>query len=512
MQILSRLTEEGKWLDVSAGVLELTAFVEAAAREGRAAHELEQGLWSRLLQLGHRLQAAYFALAGDGDVGETLTLRDGRVIKRLATHHSRPYQSIFGAFRLERTVYGTHEGQRIEAVPLDARLGLPKGRFSYLLQEWDQALAVENPYGQVNTVLARILGFGQSVASLEAMTRALSAAVTDYELSRPPHTPATESQIVVLSADGKGVPIRKPKDAPVIAAHDHAYGPKPDRKKMAILGSAYQIAPHPRTAAAVVESLFRDPHTPAERHATPRPIPQQKRLCAVLPVATASEAVAASRPTSVVFPWLQAKAQQRDPDHQHPWVLVMDGQPTWWEAAADTLGDTPRVEILDLLHATAYLWEAVHLFLPPGSPLATRLMQVVVYALLSGLGTGVIRWLQDLAERAALPTPSHTRLAQIYAYFARHRDRIHYDHYLAAGYPIASGVIEGACRHVVKDRMERAGMHWTLPGAQALLNLRCVALNNEWESFIYHYIHTETARLYAHIPDPDPSTRLRLVA
>ena len=139
-------------------------------------------------------------------------------------------------------------------------------------------------------------------------------------------------------------------------------------------------------------------------------------------------------------------------------------------------------------------------------------MQVVVYALLSGLGTGVIRWLQDLAERAALPTPSHTRLAQIYAYFARHRDRIHYDHYLAAGYPIASGVIEGACRHVVKDRMERAGMHWTLPGAQALLNLRCVALNNEWESFIYHYIHTETARLYAHIPDPDPSTRLRLVA
>lgn len=513
MQILSLLMEEGKWLEVSACVRELTGFVEAAARKELAAHELERGLWSRLLQLGHTLQAAYFALAGDGDGGETLTLLDGRVIKRLPVRHSRSYQSIFGAFRLERTVYGSREGQRLEAVPLDARLGLPEGRFSYLLQEWDQALAVENSYGQVNTVLTRILGFGQSVASLEAMTRTLAGAVADYESSRPPPTPVTEPQIVVLSADGKGVPIRKPKDAPTITAHDHARGPKPDRKKMAIVGSAYQIAPHPRTAAAIVESLFRDPCTPAARPTIPRPVPQQKRLCAVLPVAAAvSEAVSAPRPATVVFPWLQAEAQQRDPDHCRPWVLLMDGQPTLWEAAADTFEDTPRIEILDLLHATAYLWEAVHLFLPPGSPLATRLMQVVVYALLSGLGTGVIRWLQDLAERAALPTSSQTRLAQIYAYFARHRDRIHYDHYLAAGYPIASGVIEGACRHVVKDRMERAGMHWTLPGAQALLNLRCVALNNEWKSFMHHYIHTETTRLYAHIPDASPSVPFPLVA
>ena len=104
------------------------------------------------------------------------------------------------------------------------------------------------------------------------------------------------------------------------------------------------------------------------------------------------------------------------------------------------------------------------------------------------------------------------RLEQIHDYFDRHRDRIHYDRYLAAGYPIASGVIEGARRHVVKDRMERAGMHWTLPGAQALLNLRCVALNDEWEPFMNHHIQSETARLYANIPIQPPSTRLRLVA
>ena len=371
---------------------------------------------------------------------------------------------------------------------------------------------VENPYGQVNAVLGRILGLKQSVASLEAMTRTLAGAVAGHEATRPPAAPAMDQQIVVLSADGKGVPLRKPADAPAIAAHDHARGPKPDRKKMAVLGTAYQINPHARTPVAVVEALFRDPAVKPEWPNPRRPVPQHKRVCAVLPVVAAvTEALAPPRPAEVVFPWLAEEARRRDPDHQHPWVLLMDGQASLWDAAAETLGTAPRVEILDLLHATGYLWEAVHLFHDPGSAMALKWMKLLVLGLLSGMGTGVIRWLQHLAEQGHLPAAARTRLEQIHGYFDRHRDRIHYDRYLAAGYPIASGVIKGACRHVVKDRMERAGMHWTLPGAQALLNLRCVALNDEWEPFMNHYIQTETARLHANIPSQPPSTRLRLV-
>ena len=512
MTMMWPLMTEGKGLELSARLAELTGFVAAAARDGLPAHELERGIWTRLLRLGHDLEAAYFALAGDGDGGATLTLTDGRVVRRLPERHSRPYQSIFGDFTVPRVVYGTREGQPIEAAPLDAWLGLPEGKFSYLLQDWDQALAVENPYGPVNAVLARILGLKQSVASLEAMTRTLGGAVAGYETARPAPAPATGQQIVVLSADGKGVPLRKPADAPAIAAHDHARGPKPDRKKMAIVGGAYQIAPHPRTAAAVVESLFRDPTTPAERPTMPRPVPQQKRRCAVLPVAAAVAEALAPRPAAVVFPWLRAEARQRDPDHRQTWVLLMDGQPALWDAAAATFGDTPRVEILDVLHVTGYLWDAVHLFLPAGSTLATTLMKVLVHAVLDGVGPGVIRWLQDLADQGPLPAASRTRLAQIHGYFERHRDRIRYHEYLAAGYPITSGVIEGACRHVVKDRMERAGMHWTLPGAQALLNPRCLALNDEWEAFIKYHIDQETTRLYANCPVKPQTPRLRLVA
>ena len=513
MRMMSPLTVEGQPLAVAARLAELTGFVSDAARDGLPAHELERGVWQYLLRLGHEWPGQYFALAGDGDCGATLKLADGRVVRRLPEPHSRPYPSIFGEFTLERVVYGPREGQRIEAAPLDARLGLPEDRCSYRLRDWNQAWVVENPYGQVDAVLGRILGLKQSVASLETMTRTLAGAVAGYEATRPPVAPATGEQIVVLSADGQGVPLRQPADAPAIAAHDPARGPKPDRKKRAVLGAAYQIEPHSRTAEAVVESLFRDPTVPPARPEARRPVPQQKRVCAVLPVAAAvAEALAPPRPVEVVFPWLQAEARHRDPDHQHPWVVLMDGQASLWETAAATLGEAPRVEILDLLHATGYLWEAVHLFHDPGSVMAQKWMKLLVLGLLRGMGTGVICWLQHLAAQNELPAATRTRLAQIHDYFDRHRDRIHYDRYLAAGYPIASGVIEGACRHVVKDRMERAGMHWTLPGAQALLHLRCVALNDEWEPFINHHIQSETARLYANIPIQPPSTRLRLVA
>jgi hypothetical protein len=303
MTMMSPLTVEGQRLDVANRLAELEGLVHEAARDGLPAHELERGLWQHLLRLGHDLPVQYFALAGDGDCGETLTLVDGRVVQRWPEPHSRPYQSVFGDFTVPRVVYGTREGQRIEAAPLDARLGLPEGKCSYLLRDWNQALVVEAPYDQVNAVLVRILGLKQSVASLEAMTRTLAGAVDGYEAARPPPAPATGPPIVVLSADGKGVPLRKPATAPAIAAHDHARGPKPDRKKMAVLGAAYQIEPHPRTAATVVESLFRDPTAPPERPDSRRSVPQHQRRCAVLPVAAAvAEALTPAAPGRGGFP------------------------------------------------------------------------------------------------------------------------------------------------------------------------------------------------------------------
>jgi len=116
-------------------VEEIKEYVMSAACEGRPAHEVELGLWRRVLDVGHQALGLFFCLQGTGDVGETFTLSDGRETRRLEDLHERTYQSVFGRFTLKRAVYGSREGQKIDCVPLDTRLQLPESEFSYLLQD-----------------------------------------------------------------------------------------------------------------------------------------------------------------------------------------------------------------------------------------------------------------------------------------------------------------------------------------------------------------------------------------
>jgi hypothetical protein len=121
-----------------------------------------------------------------------------------------------------------------------------------------------------------------------------------------------------------------------------------------------------------------------------------------------------------------------------------------------------------------------------------------VTQVLAGKVETVIRALPRLAAGRGLNAVKKKALHRIGGYFTKNRHRMRYDAYLRAGYPIASGVIEGACRHLIKDRMERAGMHWTPAGAQAMLDLRSVWISGQWEAFEQERIARETARLYPH--------------
>jgi hypothetical protein len=124
---------------------EILAFVQTAYRQGRTAHEVECGLWQRMLRLGRSVYQAWLDLFGEGDAGERIVLADGREVRRLVDLHRREIRNVFGLFELMRAVYGSREGQKIEAVPLDERLQLPQGKSSYLLQDWDQDLVVDMP-------------------------------------------------------------------------------------------------------------------------------------------------------------------------------------------------------------------------------------------------------------------------------------------------------------------------------------------------------------------------------
>src|SRR5262249_39712061 len=117
-------------------------------------------------------------------------------------------------------------------------------------------------------------------------------------------------------------------------------------------------------------------------------------------------------------------------------------------------------DILDLLHVTPRLWQAAHLFHPEKSNEAEQFVRERVLKVLEGKVELVVRGLREMGTKRKLTGSKKASLAKICAYLDNNRERMQYDQYLAKGYPIASGVIEGACRHLVKDRMERAGMHW----------------------------------------------------
>jgi hypothetical protein len=157
----------------------------------------------------------------------------------------------------------------------------------------------------------------------------------------------------------------------------------------------------------------------------------------------------------------------------------------------------PRaVGVLDLFHVLERLWTAAHCFHAEGSPEAATFLSHRLTMLLEGKVGHVIGGLRRLSARHALKGEKLKRLNAAITYYENNREHMQYDEYLAAGYPIGSGVAEGACRHLVKDRMEGTGMRWTVPGAQAMLHLRAVYLNGRWDEFIEHHVETEQDRLY----------------
>jgi hypothetical protein len=469
---------------------ELLTYVHTAASQGTAVHDVERGLWQRLLHLGRTTLGQFFALQGSGDQGATFTLPDGQICARLPQLHARRYVSIFGAFTLQRTVYGSRASQKIDFVPLDNRLQLPAADFSYVLQDWDQGLCVEQAFGQAQSTLARILDLKQSVDSLEHMNVDMAEQVQDFRENRPRPDPASEGPILVTSGDGKGIVMRRAAAEPAAATH-RSKGQKASQKRMATVGTVYTVDRYVRTAEQVLATLFRDGPKPP-----PRPVPCHKRVWASLPQADDNGNVRSSM--AIVYDWMLNEVAERNRGLAKEMVHLGDGQESLWQARQEHLPNYHMTDILDLLHVTPRLWQAAHVFYPEGSAVAEAFARERILRVLRGEVAGVVQGLRRMGTQWKLTGAKQKTLRQVCAYLSKNRERMQYHEYLAKGYPIASGVIEGACRHLVKDRMERAGMHWTPVGAQAMLDVRSTYVNGDWAEYQAYRIERETQRLYPH--------------
>jgi hypothetical protein len=470
-------------------VPQILDLLRTAVNKGQPVHEVENGLWDLALQVGRRALGIFLDCHGTGDLGPTVTLPDGRHLDRLEKLHARRYVSIFGEYALQRTAYGNREGQAIEFVPLDQRLQLPESAFSYVLQDWDQALAMEEPFGQVSQTIQRILKLKQSVDTLEGMNRQQAQDVGDFRDLQGSPPAAEEGQIVVVTADCKGIVIRGQGTKTVCGGMRPA-GQRANQKRMAAVAAVYTVDPYMRTVDDVVAALFRDPDYEAEA----RPSPCHKRVWASLP----QEGPEPRSSIAMVFDWVWWEFAQRNPKLQRPTVCLCDGQEQLWQACAEGVMDPNRVEVLDLLHVTPRLWSAAKLLYGEKSKEVVPFVRERLTQVLQGKVLTALRTMRRVAQERGLSSVKKKALGKICSYLYKNRQRMRYDEYLREGYPIASGVIEGACRHLIKDRMERAGMHWTLAGAQAMLDLRSLWIGGYWQEFQQDRIERETERLYRH--------------
>jgi len=469
----------------SKSLVELAAQLEASIREaaqaGKSLYEVEKDTFSWALQIGHAAIEQLLMLQGDGDLGESIVTAASRRLERSEESVERPLRTVFGEHMIRAYVYAAGAHQAIELRPVDARLSLPPGRCSYFFEEFSQYFCVDQAFGQAGQGLATVLRQEVSVDTLERTNRRLGEQAEEF-LDRLPKPPAKEEgELLVFTADGKGVPLVN-ADAQRVPAFDKAE--RPGNRRMATLASVYTIDPYVRSPEQIVAALFRDEAGPRPKEKD-RPQPKFKHVTARFtrmredPDGEQWE----SNGTIEAFAWADEQiAQRRRPGQKL--LRLMDGQASLWDTADAGLNVPPEdtIDILDILHVSSYVWRAAKEFYPHQEQREAfardRLLRI-----LQGEVRGVISGLRQMASKRGLKGKRLEEIGTVCGYFEKHADRMRYDQYLAAGYPIATGVIEGACRHLVKDRMERSGMRWRVAGAQPMLHVRAVYQSSYWHDF-----------------------------
>ena len=355
-------------------------------------------------------------------------------------------------------------------------------------------LSVDQAYDQAMKNLGTIFGSDFSVDTAERVNGTMGRSAGEFLDDLPMPEADSEAKLLVATADCKGVPLVK-DDSEKVAAFETAKK-NPGNRRMATVTSVYSVDPNVRMAEDITAALFRDePDENAAKQS--RPQPQNKNTTAHFPeLAEDGEGKeTAITGIQVGLAWLAAQVLARRRPGQ-VLIVLMDGQESLWKTMLIHLTFGARtIPILDILHALAYVWKAANLF-EKDEQARRSFTRERLLKILRGEVSGVIQGLRSLGTRRGLKGDKLQSLRQICGYLEKNADRMRYDVYLRRGYPIASGVIEGACRHLVKDRMERSGMRWTLEGARSMLNFRAAFQSDHWRKFLEWHIEHEVTQTH----------------
>lgn len=457
-----------------------------------SAYEVEQQLFLGGMELLRRMLEQSFASRGKGDVALALFEQQegGEVRLGQRNEHTRQYESRFGTIQILRQGYKGAQTSSIH--PLDEGLNLPKKKYSYVLQEQAMKLCSRGPYEEARENIKETTAANFPKRQLEevAIETAQDFDVFYEQRQRKAQVAEQTGSILVAGIDRTGVPKRKSEEEKQEDAEKKGQrlkaGEKRTKKKMAMVASVHTTQPFVRTPEQVVSRLM-DKHTlPVKQK---RPEAEERRLWASL-LNSKDEMI-----QDVV-----EEMKRRDPAGEKTVTCLMDGERALRTGAEKYILEAfpGLILILDLIHVIEYLWLAVYAFFAVGSQEAYEWVRAKLLLILRGGVSRVVAGMKQSATKQGLSKKKRKAVDKACKYFMKNKDRMRYNEYLEQGLPIASGSVEGACGHLVKDRMARTGASWDInaPGAEAILRLRALDKSGDFADYWQFHMRQEKDRNY----------------
>lgn len=461
--------------------------------------EVERLVKNKGQSLQRTLLEEHIASRGTGDIGATLTGHDGieRSYKRLST---RNILTLFGTVKIVRTGYFNPGVASV--FPLDAQLNLPDHSYSYFLQKMVVLEAIKGSFDEVVESMDQSIGIRISKGKSEAVILRASQYFYDYYRDKTHHK-ELEAQsceadaLLVITIDGKGIAMRKAglrdatrkkaEAAPKNTKQRLSPGEKKNQKRMAAVASVYCIHRFKRTSEEIIKALFEENF----RYQHPRPKPIEKRVWASV-----------EKNFEETVQELFQEASKRDPARKLTWIALVDGdgkQITYLKKHAKSAKIDLTI-ICDFIHVLEYLWSVAHVFFEDMNIKEQWIMERLDW-LFSGKASVVAASMRRAATRQQVIGNARATIDKSCNYLLNLSQHLKYDEYIKNGYPIATGIIEGACRYLVQDRMGKTGARWGLEGAEAILKLRSLKASHELDDYWEYYKAREFERIYRVIPN-----------
>lgn len=414
---------------------------------------------------------------------------DGTVQGTVEMGHRRTLATVFGEVTVERYAY-RRQGQS-NLHPADAVLNLPVEKCSHGLRRHAAIESARGSFDDAVDAVGRACGTQLGKRQVQELAERAAVDFDEFYAARSGPT-AADGDVLVLSMDGKGIVMRPEALRTGTAAAAEAVNAsgrglqaggtlssRRSRKRMAEVGAVYDITPAPREPADIMR-----------RPGDSRPVPEPPKLHGKWLVASVTDDAAS------VIAEVFAEADRRDPKRSRQWIALVDGnnhQIDRIQAEAAERGIDVTV-VVDFIHVLEYLHEAARCFYHEGDPAAAGWVHERAHDILEGHATKVAGSIRSRA--APLKPDQRTNANRCADYLTNKAPHLDYSAALAAGWPIATGVIEGACRHLVKDRMDITGARWGLDGAETILRLRALLTNGDFDAYWAFHLTREHQRTH----------------